>query len=356
MKKEILVLGFTLALTANILFAMNFNITLRPEETKPAENPQVPATEVPRRESINILDVIFPTLPGTNGESTDATKAPEAAVPPAATEVPQPTQAPAATEAPMPTQAPVATEPPKETDKTYTTAELNDLDNDWITYGPGTATNGDPAPYAPDAQKLYGKYGAHFIEDAEDVIYLTFDCGYEYYLDGKPITGLILDTLKEKNVKAMFFISQSYVEKNPEMVQRILDEGHVLANHSSSHKTLPGMSIADMEAQILDLHKLVKDRYGYTMKFFRPPEGAFSLRSLAVTQNVGYETVHWSFGYADWNTENQPDPEEALKKILSCHHDGAIYLLHAVSATNAEILPQVIDGLQQLGYRLDVLR
>lgn len=245
--------------------------------------------------------------------------------------------------------------PETEPERIYTNQQLNDLSNEQITYGPGFAEKGDPAPYAPGAQELYGKYDAHFIEEEQNVIYLTFDCGYEFVSDGRSVTGMILDTLKEKGVKAVFFVTGSYVEKNPEMVRRIIDEGHILGNHSTAHVPLPGLSIAEMEEQIMTLHNQVKEQFGYTMKFFRPPEGAFSLRSLAVTQNLGYETVHWSFAYADWDTANQPEPEAALEKSLGCHHDGAIYLFHAVSVTNAQVLGDVIDGLQALGYQLELL-
>lgn len=253
---------------------------------------------------------------------------------------------------------PTAATQPAETAKDPTQHSYDDLmalSNDVITYGPGTATNGNHAPYAPGAQKSYGKYDAHFIESTENTIYLTFDCGTEAYHAGQSITGMILDVLKAKNVKAVFFVTGDYVEKNPTMVRRIISDGHVLGNHGTDHKSMPYLGIQEMEEQIMNLHKIVKDDFGYTMKFFRPPEGAFSLRSLAVTQNLGYETVHWSFAYADWDPDNQPDTAAALEKILSCHHDGAIYLLHGTSLTNAQVLGDVIDGLRNLGYRLDLL-
>ena len=253
---------------------------------------------------------------------------------------------------------PETTVPPTEapTEPMYPEEELLKLSNDPITYGPGLAQDGNPAPYAPGAQDAYGKYGAHFLEDAQNTIYLTFDCGYEYYLEGRSVTGMILDVLKEKGVKAIFFVTGDYVKNNPELVQRMLDEGHTLGNHSTDHKQLPQLTLQEMEEQILTLHNTVKDKFGYSMKFFRPPDGAFSLRSLALTQKLGYETVHWSFAYADWNTADQPDPESAKEKILSCHHDGAIYLLHAISATNAQILGDVIDGFQAMGYRLGQMK
>lgn len=243
----------------------------------------------------------------------------------------------------------------QETAGKYTDGQLLLLSNDLITYGPGPVEDNKQPPYAKDAQKEYREYGVHFIGEKNNTIYLTFDCGYDQALDGKSITGMILDVLKEKNVKAMFFVTGNFVDSNPDLVRRMLEEGHTLGSHSENHKSMPGLTIREMEEQILTLHDKVAENYGYTMKFFRPPDGAFSLRSLAVTRNVGYETVHWSFAYNDWDTANQPDPEEALEQILTSHHDGAIYLLHAVSITNAEILGDVIDQLQDMGYRLRVL-
>lgn len=237
----------------------------------------------------------------------------------------------------------------------YTDGQLLLLSNEQIAYGPGPVEDNKQPPYAKEAQKDYREYGVHFIEEEKNTIYLTFDCGYDLVLDGKSVTGMILDVLKEKNVKATFFVTGNFVDENPDLVRRMLEEGHTLGSHSKNHKSMPGLTIREMEEQILTLHDKVEADFGYTMKFFRPPDGDFSLRSLAVTQNVGYETVHWSFAYNDWDTANQPEPEAALKKILSSHHDGAIYLLHAVSVTNAEILDEVIDGLLAMGYRLRVL-
>jgi peptidoglycan-N-acetylmuramic acid deacetylase len=319
LKKEVLLLLILLPLSARMFLSISANLIWRgPEPSEPQVQESRPA-ETPDPPSFDPLDVLFPTLP------------PEA-------------------------QAPEQTQPAQESEVRYTEDQLLSLSHDPITYGPGLAKDGEPAPYAPGAQEKYGRYGARFIESAENTIYLTFDCGYEYYVEGNSVTGMILDVLKEKDVKALFFVTGAYVEKNPELVRRILAEGHALGNHSADHKAMPTLGIRDMQEQILSLHRTVEEQFGYTMKFFRPPEGIFSLRSLAVTHNAGYETVHWSFAYADWDTANQPEPAAALEKILSCHHDGAIYLLHALSTTNAQVLGQVIDGLRGMGYRLELMR
>ncbi len=230
----------------------------------------------------------------------------------------------------------------------YTRMELAALENENKGYGPGAASGGGRPPYAQGDQKKYGAFGANFIAPDNGCIYLTFDCGYEY----QNLTSSILDTLKEKNVKAVFFITMSYAKKNPELVKRMIDEGHSVGNHSNTHPEMPELTVDEMVWEVMSLHNYVLETFGYEMTLFRPPTGAFSTRSLAVVQSLGYKTVHWSFAYADWDTGNQPEPQKALEKITSSHHSGAIYLLHAVSRTNAAVLGEVIDFLQNRGYML----
>ena len=339
MEKHHLLIALVISLVLNLLLGIAL-VCLIPrlgsntaETTAPTEitvQPTVPS-EVP---------TTLPTLPETAPAETAATE-------------PAPTQPPA-TEAPA-TQPPATEAPEEYIGSLYTRKELKQLDNTLIVYGPGTAKNGNPPPYAGPAQEKYGKYGGHFIESDQGVIYLTFDCGYEHFVDGQPLTGLILDTLKQKDVQAVFFVTMSYVKSNPELVRRMIDEGHIVGNHSSNHHSMPSLSIDAMAEEIMELHNYMEKHFSYKMHLFRPPSGEFSIRSLAVTQSLGYDTVHWSFAYADWDTDAQPEAPAALDKILSCHHHGAIYLLHAVSATNARILADVIDGLEALGYRLELL-
>ncbi len=271
----------------------------------------------------------------------------------------QPTE-PAPTQAqptePLPTQTAPPTEPPQTKPKDeyigtlYTRGELEAMENQNKGYGPGSTSGGKRPPYAPGDQKKYEKYGANFIAPDNGKIYLTFDCGYEY----QNLTASILDTLKEKNVKAVFFVTMPYVKQNPELVQRMIDEGHTVGNHSNTHPEMPSLSIDQMVWEVTSLHEYVKEHFGYEMKLFRPPTGAFSTRSLAVVQSLGYKTVHWSFAYADWDTDKQPQEAAALEKITSSHHSGAIYLLHAVSRTNAAVLGDAIDFFLTSGYVLDL--
>lgn len=194
-------------------------------------------------------------------------------------------------------------------------------------------------------QEKYGKYDALFIVPDSNKIYLTFDEGYE-----NGYTAQILDVLKEKGVKAVFFITYPYAKGEPELVKRMVDEGHVLGNHSTAHKNFTTISLDEAAQDIMKLHDYVKAQYGYEMYLFRPPEGAFSEQTLALAKQLGYKSMLWSFAYKDYDVNNQPITIEATNKIISKAHPGEICLLHAVSKTNADILDDVIDSLRNKGF------
>ena len=215
-------------------------------------------------------------------------------------------------------------------------------------FGPGNATDENNRPLsALSYETKYGQYGLTALTDDEGVVYLTFDQGYE-----NGYTTPILDILKEKNVTATFFVTMSYAEKNPELVARMLEEGHVIGNHSNTHPSMPKLSVQDSIDEILSLHDYILDTYGYEMRLFRPPMGEFSVTSLEIARLLGYQSIFWSFAYVDWETDNQPDPAAAYERITSRTHEGAIYLLHSVSATNAAILGEVIDFWHSNGYEV----
>lgn len=224
---------------------------------------------------------------------------------------------------------------------------LSALSHEKNGYGQGVQLDDQNRPKgALDFNSKYGKYNAKAINDEKGTITLTFDQGYE-----NGYTAKILDTLKEKNVKATFFVLQDYAEKNPELVQRMIDEGHIVGNHSVTHKSMPDLTEEECTQEIQGLHDYIKENFDYEMTMFRPPMGEFSEFSLAVTQKCGYETELWSFAYADWDVNAQPSEEEAYGKLTSALHDGAIYLLHSVSPVNAEILPDFIDAALEAGYK-----
>ena len=194
-------------------------------------------------------------------------------------------------------------------------------------------------------QNKYGQYGAVYIAPKSEKVYLTFDLGWE---NGH--TASIIDTLNEKGVKGVFFVTMDYCRTSPDIVQRIIDEGHVLGNHSVHHYSMPTLTIDQMEEEIMGLHNYIKDNYGYEMKLFRPPMGEFSEQSLALTQSLGYQSMLWSFAYYDYNVNDQPDTASAYSRVTGALHGGAVYLLHAVSATNDAILGDTIDYIRSQGY------
>lgn len=198
-------------------------------------------------------------------------------------------------------------------------------------------------------QELDGFYLDPNVSETSDekVIYLTFDAGYE---NGN--VSKVLDVLKEENVPGSFFILEHLIQKNPELVKRMVAEGHLVANHTARHKD---MSKADNSTLLKELETLEKQYYDLTgqemPKFYRPPEGRFSRSNLECLKENGYKTIFWSFAYPDWDNQRQMPPEKATKIILENLHNGEIMLLHPTSATNASILKNVIRELKSQGYR-----
>lgn len=195
------------------------------------------------------------------------------------------------------------------------------------------------------------QYNAFYVNqeysdnNPEKVIYLTFDAGYE---NGN--IECILNTLQEENVKATFFVLENLIVKNPDLILRMLNEGHLVCNHTSTH-----INIAKNKTKIKsELEHLEKLFYNLTsekmQKYFRPPEGSFDEESLKYINDLGYKTIFWSFAYADWDNNNQMSQEAAKKKILDNLHNGEIMLLHPTSKTNALILKDIINEIRNQGY------
>ena len=213
-------------------------------------------------------------------------------------------------------------------------------------WGLGKEKNDKNQPVdAVNAQEKYSEYNAEFLT-ADGKILLTFDAGYE-----NGCTAEILDTLKEKNTKAVFFVTYDYCKTNPGLVQRMIAEGHTVGNHTYSHPSMPDCSESEMIEEVMALHDYAAEKFGYEMTLFRFPKGEFSEKALSVVKSLGYTSVFWSFAYSDWDTNSQPDPVQSLQKIKDSTHSG-IYLLHAVSETNTLILGDVIDYWKNEGYEI----
>lgn len=197
------------------------------------------------------------------------------------------------------------------------------------------------------------QYQAAYIGNVgEKVLYLTFDAGYE-----NGCTAKILDTLKEKQVPAAFFLVGNYIRQSPDLVRRMVAEGHTVGNHTMHHYDMSRLSDkAAFSKELTDLEALYKETVGQELpKFYRPPQGIYSEENLKMAQELGYKTLFWSLAYVDWNNDAQPTREAAFAKLLPRTHNGAVVLLHSTSKTNAEILGELIDKWKAMGYRFGTL-
>jgi peptidoglycan-N-acetylmuramic acid deacetylase len=180
---------------------------------------------------------------------------------------------------------------------------------------------------------------------------LTFDAGYE---NGN--VERILDVLREQNVKAAFFVLGNLIQKNTDLVNRMFDEGHLVCNHTYSHKRMTEISKEDFDRELDRLEDVCLQYTGKPLaKYYRPPEGRFDKQSLQFACDKGYKTVFWSFAYTDWDNDKQMSPEAAKRKILQNVHNGEIMLLHPTSHTNADILSDILCELKSQGYRFGSL-
>ena len=197
------------------------------------------------------------------------------------------------------------------------------------------------------------QYQAAYIGNTnEKILYLTFDAGYE-----NGCTAKILDTLKEKQVPAAFFLVGNYIRQSPDLVRRMVAEGHTVGNHTMHHYDMSRLSDkAAFSKELTDLEALYKETVGQELpKYYRPPQGIYSEENLKMAQELGYKTLFWSLAYVDWNNDAQPTREAAFAKLLPRTHNGAVVLLHSTSKTNAEILGELIDKWKAMGYRFGTL-
>lgn len=197
---------------------------------------------------------------------------------------------------------------------------------------------------------LMNKYGGIYRGDeTRKVCYLTFDCGYEY-----GPTKDILDTLKEKEVGAIFFLTGAYVKSEEDLVRRMIDEGHILGNHTVNHKNMTQVSKETFVDELEGVEDLIKEKFpdAEPLHYWRPPMGACNEWVLKLADKMDYHTVMWSWAYYDYDVNNQPDPADALAKAKNGLHPGAVYLLHTESTTNAAILGDLIDWIRAQGYEI----
>lgn len=197
--------------------------------------------------------------------------------------------------------------------------------------------------------KNYGTY--YRVETEEKVVYLTFDEGYE-----NGLTPTLLDVLLENDVKATFFVTKPFITQNPDLCLRMVEEGHIVGNHSVTHPSFPDLTNDEIAYELSGTNEAFLEATGESLAmFFRPPMGKFSERALAETRKNGFKTIFWSLAYGDWDAQNQPGVEAGYQHMMENYHPGAIFLLHAVSESSVGALPQVIQDLKAEGYRFGSL-
>lgn len=232
-----------------------------------------------------------------------------------------------------------------------TIQNIDGLSNKKIGWGIKRNDNHEQPDVGSENKNILEQYnGIALGNNEKKYIYLTFDEGYE-----AGYTSKILEVLKNNQVKATFFITAHYVNTQEELVKQMIEEGHIVGNHTVNHKSMPDLSEEKIKKEILELHQTIYDKFNYEMKYMRPPKGEFSEKSLSVTNSLGYKTVMWSFAYEDWNEDKQPEEEKSKAKILNNLHNGEIMLLHGNSKTNTNILDSIIKEAKQMGYEFKSL-
>ena len=200
-------------------------------------------------------------------------------------------------------------------------------------------------------KKIMDTYDGICIGNADSrYVYLTFDEGYE-----AGYTSKILAVLKENKVPAAFFITAHYLNTQPDLVKQMIDEGHIVGNHTVNHKSMPDLTEEQIQKEVMDLHTSVYEKFNYEMKYIRPPKGEFSERTIAYTNSLGYKTVMWSLAYDDWDESKQGREDYGTQKILDNIHPGCVILLHATSKDNSNILDYCIKEIRKMGYEFKSL-
>lgn len=222
-----------------------------------------------------------------------------------------------------------------------------------IGHSHGPASGGKAHHTVVSFQNTFDRYGALTLDrtSGKNTLYLTFDCGWEH----DNLTSRVLDTLEEKNVPAAFFCTLDHIQKQPELITRMIKEGHIVGNHSATHPSFAGISREKMAGEIEKTENYLRENFGYSAKYFRFPAGEYNESALDLVSSLGYMSVFWSVAYNDWNVNEIKGKDYAVKTVTERLHPGAVILLHSVSKDNAEALGEIIDKAREAGYEFKAL-
>ena len=239
----------------------------------------------------------------------------------------------------------------KNLDKNIVSTSGVAVSNQKISWGIKRAKNHKQPDLGTKNKEIIDKYEGIAMGNSEKTyVYLTFDEGYE-----AGYTEKILAILKKNEIKAAFFITAHYLNSEPNLVKQMIDDGHIVGNHTVNHKSMPDLTEEKIKDEVMNLHTAIYQKYGYEMKYIRPPKGEFSEKTILSTNNLGYKTVMWSFAYDDWDENNQGREEYAKNKILDNIHNGAVILLHGNSKDNVNVLDECIKKIKEMGYEFKSL-
>lgn len=236
---------------------------------------------------------------------------------------------------------------------TYTVSDPDNtrgLSTKKLSHSHGPASGGKAHYTVVEFQKTFEKYGAFTLDTSgEKVLYLTFDCGYEY----ENLTSKVLDVLKEKGVNATFFCTLDHIKKETDLIARMIKEGHIVGNHSTTHPSFANINRTKMAKEIEETENYLRENFGYAAKYFRFPAGEYNESALELVESLGYSSVFWSVAYDDWDTSKVRGKDYTVKTVMERLHPGAVILLHSVSRDNAEALSEIIDKAREQGYRFE---
>ncbi|MBR2744618.1 MAG: polysaccharide deacetylase family protein [Clostridia bacterium] len=224
--------------------------------------------------------------------------------------------------------------------------EFMSLSNKKIGWGIKRANNHFQPDVGSENKRIMDKYNGFCLgSNDKKYLYLTFDAGYE-----AGYTEKILEILKQNDVKATFFITGHYLNTQPDLIKKMIENGNTVGNHTVNHKSIPDIDLDTLKNEVMKLHTAVYEKFGYEMKYFRPPKGEFSERTISFTNSLGYTSVMWSLAYDDWDENKQGREEYGKAKVLENLHNGAIILLHSTSKDNSNILDFIIKEAKKEGY------